>query len=102
MIVAQTMAAIREMERIDLGYVLRVAGQHLLMNVINEVRERRNNGNSQILDMRKSTDGPFPEMGITRGAVDLDGKLRSSVLALESLKCLTFPSRCRVGIWVSN
>lgn len=34
------------------------------------------------------TGGPFPEMGTTGGAVGLDSKLKSSVLAINSLRLL--------------
>lgn len=43
---------------------------------------------SQILDMKKSTGGRFPEMGTTGRAVGLDSKLKSSILAMESLGLL--------------
>lgn len=55
-------------------------------------RKRGNSGNSQTLDVRKSTDGPFPKMGTTRGTVGLDSKLKSPLLAVEM-----FLWKCRVG-----
>lgn len=50
--------------------------------------ERGNSDNLQILEVRKCAEGPFPEMGIMKGAVGSDSKLRGSVLASESLRCL--------------
>lgn len=52
--------------------------------------------------MRKSTDGSFPDMGITKSAVDLDSKLNSLALALGSLKYLfDFPMEV-LGRQLSN
>lgn len=39
---------------------------------------------TQISDVREVTDGPFSEMDMTGGAIGLDSKLKSSVLAMES------------------
>lgn len=88
MMVIQMMVIERWDDVIDLGCVLGAPLQDLLMHVTSE---RGNSDNSQIFDVRKSTNGPFPEMGTTRGAVGLDSKPRSPVLALENLRCLTFP-----------
>lgn len=50
--------------------------QDLLMHVTSE---RGNSDNSQVFDVRETTDGPFPKMGTTTGAAGLDSKPKSSV-----------------------
>lgn len=39
---------------------------------------------TQISDVREVADGPLSEMDMTEGAIGLDSKLKSSVLAMES------------------
>lgn len=94
----------REMERSSwFGICLGLAWQNMLVSMICEVRGWGNSDNSQILDVRESTDGPFPDMGITKSAVGLDSKLRSTALALESLKYLfDFPMEMGTDVFVSS
>ena len=62
-------------------------------------RKRGNSGNSQTLDVRKSTDGPSPKMGTTRGTAGLDSKLKSPLWAVEFEMFLW---KCRVGSCVTK
>lgn len=77
MMVIQMMVVIERWEDvINLGYVLGAPLQDLLMHVTSE---RGNSDNSQVFDVRETTDGPFPKMGTTTGAAGLDSKPKSSV-----------------------
>lgn len=86
MMVIQMMVVIERWEGVsNLGCVLGAAFQDLPVHVTSE---RENSDNSQIFDVRKSTDGLLPKMETTRGAVGLDSKPKSHVLTLENLRCL--------------